>query len=56
MAPVENQVCPRPQPATLGGSSSSCPMLVSGDNAVPTENPLHPVSLTARATNSTGQA
>src|SRR5689334_4450053 len=54
IAPVENQLCPSTQPATFGGSYSSCPMLIIGDSAVPTEKPVHPVSLMARTTNSAG--
>ena len=55
IAPVENQLWPRSQPETSGGSNSCCPMLVSGVSALFTENPAKPTSFIARTTNSTGQ-
>ena len=54
IAPVENQLWPSTQPATFGGSSSSCPMLTSGDSVLPSEKPFQPFSFIDRTTNSTG--
>ena len=54
--PVPNHARPSCQPATLGGSNSVCPMLVSGTRAESIENPFQPISLIVRITNSAGQA
>src|SRR5215472_8354323 len=54
-APVVNQVAPRFQPATSGGSNSCWFMFTIGESALSIEKPFQPISFTERATNSAGQ-
>ncbi len=56
IAPLVNQSDPRSHPDTSGGSNSCCPIAINGLRVSLTENPVQPISLIERTTNSTGHA